>query len=171
MKNVKVLGPGCKRCDAAAEMVQTEADSSASGGDREGHRLRGDRSACRRGAQLNRRGRSFACVGRFCCRAPKAVQVAYLRSRSGNNLAALANAIALLIKLARSSAKQLHELLPRSRWQQKPSCGWRQLGSLSILVRRCCSSRNARVTSMSEGPSCTWLPMGQFLLVWLCLRL
>ena len=26
MKNVKVLGPGCKRCVATAEMVQTEAD-------------------------------------------------------------------------------------------------------------------------------------------------
>jgi len=26
MKNVKVLGPGCKRCVAAAEMVQTQAD-------------------------------------------------------------------------------------------------------------------------------------------------
>lgn len=26
MKTVKVLGPGCKRCVAAAEMVQTEAD-------------------------------------------------------------------------------------------------------------------------------------------------
>ena len=25
MKSVKVLGPGCKRCDAAAEMVKTEA--------------------------------------------------------------------------------------------------------------------------------------------------
>ena len=26
MKNVKVLGPGCKRCVATAEMVQTQAD-------------------------------------------------------------------------------------------------------------------------------------------------
>jgi small redox-active disulfide protein 2 len=26
MKNVKVLGPGCKRCLATAEMVQSEAD-------------------------------------------------------------------------------------------------------------------------------------------------
>jgi small redox-active disulfide protein 2 len=26
MKNVKVLGPGCKRCLATAEMVQTQAD-------------------------------------------------------------------------------------------------------------------------------------------------
>ena len=26
MKDVKVLGPGCKRCTATAEMVQTEAD-------------------------------------------------------------------------------------------------------------------------------------------------
>ena len=26
MKNVKVLGPGCKRCVATVEMVQTEAD-------------------------------------------------------------------------------------------------------------------------------------------------
>lgn len=26
MRTVKVLGPGCKRCVAAAEMVQTEAD-------------------------------------------------------------------------------------------------------------------------------------------------
>jgi small redox-active disulfide protein 2 len=26
MKDVKVLGPGCKRCVATAEMVQTEAD-------------------------------------------------------------------------------------------------------------------------------------------------
>ena len=26
MKDVKVLGPGCKRCAATAEMVQTEAD-------------------------------------------------------------------------------------------------------------------------------------------------
>jgi small redox-active disulfide protein 2 len=25
MKNVKVLGPGCKRCQAAADMVQAEA--------------------------------------------------------------------------------------------------------------------------------------------------
>ena len=25
MKDVKILGPGCKRCDAAAEMVKTEA--------------------------------------------------------------------------------------------------------------------------------------------------
>lgn len=25
MKNVKILGPGCKRCDAAAAMVQAEA--------------------------------------------------------------------------------------------------------------------------------------------------
>lgn len=26
MKNVKVLGPGCKRCVATAEMVQAQAD-------------------------------------------------------------------------------------------------------------------------------------------------
>ena len=26
MKDVKVLGPGCKRCGAVADMVQTEAD-------------------------------------------------------------------------------------------------------------------------------------------------
>jgi small redox-active disulfide protein 2 len=26
MKNVKVLGPGCKRCVATAELVQAEAD-------------------------------------------------------------------------------------------------------------------------------------------------
>ena len=26
MKNVKVLGPGCKRCVATADMVQTQAD-------------------------------------------------------------------------------------------------------------------------------------------------
>ena len=26
MKDVKVLGPGCKRCAATAEMLQTEAD-------------------------------------------------------------------------------------------------------------------------------------------------
>jgi small redox-active disulfide protein 2 len=26
VKNVKVLGPGCKRCQATAEMVQAEAD-------------------------------------------------------------------------------------------------------------------------------------------------
>ncbi len=26
MKDVKVLGPGCKRCTATAEMVQAEAD-------------------------------------------------------------------------------------------------------------------------------------------------
>lgn len=26
MKNLKVLGPGCKRCGATAEMVQAEAD-------------------------------------------------------------------------------------------------------------------------------------------------
>ena len=26
MRDVKVLGPGCKRCIATAEMVQTEAD-------------------------------------------------------------------------------------------------------------------------------------------------
>jgi small redox-active disulfide protein 2 len=26
MKNVKVLGPGCKRCGATAEMIQSEAD-------------------------------------------------------------------------------------------------------------------------------------------------
>jgi len=26
MKDVKVLGPGCKRCVTTAEMVQTEAD-------------------------------------------------------------------------------------------------------------------------------------------------
>jgi len=26
MKNVKVLGPGCKRCQAAADMVQSEAE-------------------------------------------------------------------------------------------------------------------------------------------------
>jgi len=26
MKDIKVLGPGCKRCVATAEMVQTEAD-------------------------------------------------------------------------------------------------------------------------------------------------
>jgi small redox-active disulfide protein 2 len=26
MKDVKVLGPGCKRCTATAEMVQVEAD-------------------------------------------------------------------------------------------------------------------------------------------------
>ena len=26
MKEVKVLGPGCKRCTAMVEMVQTEAD-------------------------------------------------------------------------------------------------------------------------------------------------
>lgn len=26
MKDVKVLGPGCKRCQTTAEMVQTEAD-------------------------------------------------------------------------------------------------------------------------------------------------
>jgi hypothetical protein len=26
MKDVKVLGPGCKRCIAAAEMMQAEAD-------------------------------------------------------------------------------------------------------------------------------------------------
>ena len=26
MKDVKVLGPGCKRCTTTAEMVQTEAD-------------------------------------------------------------------------------------------------------------------------------------------------
>lgn len=26
MKTVKVLGPGCKRCSATAEMVQAEAD-------------------------------------------------------------------------------------------------------------------------------------------------
>lgn len=26
MKNVKVLGPGCKRCVATADMVQAEAD-------------------------------------------------------------------------------------------------------------------------------------------------
>lgn len=26
MKDVKVLGPGCKRCTATAEMVRTEAD-------------------------------------------------------------------------------------------------------------------------------------------------
>jgi small redox-active disulfide protein 2 len=26
MKNVKVLGPGCKRCVATVEMVQTQAD-------------------------------------------------------------------------------------------------------------------------------------------------
>ena len=26
MKDVKVLGPGCNRCIATAEMVQTEAD-------------------------------------------------------------------------------------------------------------------------------------------------
>ncbi|KAF0104002.1 MAG: thiol-disulfide isomerase and thioredoxin [Rhodospirillaceae bacterium] len=25
MKDVKILGPGCKRCDAAAEMVKAEA--------------------------------------------------------------------------------------------------------------------------------------------------
>ncbi|MFN4204778.1 MAG: thioredoxin family protein [Agrobacterium albertimagni] len=25
MKDVKILGPGCKRCEAAAEMVKTEA--------------------------------------------------------------------------------------------------------------------------------------------------
>jgi small redox-active disulfide protein 2 len=26
MKDVKILGPGCKRCQATAEMVQSEAD-------------------------------------------------------------------------------------------------------------------------------------------------
>ena len=26
MKDVKVLGPGCKRCDATADMVKAEAD-------------------------------------------------------------------------------------------------------------------------------------------------
>lgn len=26
MKQIKVLGPGCKRCQTTAEMVQTEAD-------------------------------------------------------------------------------------------------------------------------------------------------
>jgi small redox-active disulfide protein 2 len=26
MKNVKVLGPGCKRCGTTAQMIQTEAD-------------------------------------------------------------------------------------------------------------------------------------------------
>ncbi len=26
MKNVKVLGPGCKRCETTAEMVKAEAD-------------------------------------------------------------------------------------------------------------------------------------------------
>ncbi|HBK07638.1 MAG TPA: thioredoxin family protein [Acetobacteraceae bacterium] len=26
MKNIKVLGPGCKRCVATAEMVQSQAD-------------------------------------------------------------------------------------------------------------------------------------------------
>jgi hypothetical protein len=26
MKNVKVLGPGCKRCETTAGMVQSEAD-------------------------------------------------------------------------------------------------------------------------------------------------
>ena len=26
MKDVKVLGPGCKRCVTTAEMIQTEAD-------------------------------------------------------------------------------------------------------------------------------------------------
>ncbi|ALK09620.1 thioredoxin family protein [Blastochloris viridis] len=26
MKDIKVLGPGCKRCQTTAEMVQTEAD-------------------------------------------------------------------------------------------------------------------------------------------------
>ena len=26
MKNVKVLGPGCKRCEATADMVRTEAE-------------------------------------------------------------------------------------------------------------------------------------------------
>ena len=26
MKNVKVLGPGCKRCEATAEMVRAEAE-------------------------------------------------------------------------------------------------------------------------------------------------
>ena len=26
MKSIKVLGPGCKRCTATAEMVQTQAD-------------------------------------------------------------------------------------------------------------------------------------------------
>jgi len=26
MKDVKILGPGCKRCQATAEMVQAEAD-------------------------------------------------------------------------------------------------------------------------------------------------
>lgn len=26
MKDVKILGPGCKRCQTTAEMVQTEAD-------------------------------------------------------------------------------------------------------------------------------------------------
>ena len=26
MKNIKVLGPGCKRCDATADLVQEQAD-------------------------------------------------------------------------------------------------------------------------------------------------
>ena len=26
MKNIKILGPGCKRCQSAADMVQAEAD-------------------------------------------------------------------------------------------------------------------------------------------------
>ena len=28
MKDVKVLGPGCKRCIATAEMVEAEADTA-----------------------------------------------------------------------------------------------------------------------------------------------
>ena len=44
MKNVKVLGPGCKRCDAAVQMVKdAAAQGRRRGHGREGDRLRRDR--------------------------------------------------------------------------------------------------------------------------------
>ena len=66
MKDVKVLGPGCKRCNTTAEMVQSEADKLDIPVTIEkvtdyaaiaGHRRKG--SACRRPAET-RRPRSVA---------------------------------------------------------------------------------------------------------------
>ena len=65
MKDVKVLGPGCKRCVTTAEMVQKEADKlGVPGQDREGDRLRGDRELRHRFDAGHRHRRQGGACGR-----------------------------------------------------------------------------------------------------------
>ena len=65
MKDVKVLGPGCKRCGTTAEMVQTRSrQARRAGQDREGDRLRRHRRLRHRLDARHRHRRQGRACGR-----------------------------------------------------------------------------------------------------------